>query len=131
MTIVTGDFNSTPESEFLISIGDMQVNVSPYAQLSYAGFVDLWPLRPGQSPGNTCCQNSDLLNPESQLDRRIDLVFVSGSVGKVKANVLNNSPLDKTQTTPMLWPSDHAGVFVELRKKHRSRTTRRPIRHDR
>jgi len=116
VTILTGDFNSPPESAF-------DTQDSPYKVLVESGFVDLWPLRPGRSPGYTCCQNPDLLNAESQLDRRIDHVFASGSISRVKANVLNNTPLDKTQTNPMLWPSDHAGVYVELREKHRSRTT--------
>ena len=75
---------------------------------------------------DACPQNSDLLNPESQLDRRIDLVFVSGSVGKkVKANVLNNSPLNKTQNDSYAMSLLTTLVFL-LNSEKQARTTRSP-----
>jgi endonuclease/exonuclease/phosphatase family metal-dependent hydrolase len=116
--ILLGDFNSGP------SDGDN----SPYAQLSEAGYIDAWserlgPRRNSDDPGFTCCQDKSLLNPVSELDKRVDLIWVSPSLleypGKVfgraiisKTVVIGDEPGDRTPTG--LWPSDHAGVVSKL-----------------
>ena len=51
--------------------------VPPCAQLA-AAFTDAWLLRPGRPPGFTCCERSNLSNPESMLFKRVDVVFTSG-----------------------------------------------------
>ena len=108
-TIVVGDINSAP-TDRTITIGGSAV-VPPYAQLA-AAFSDAWLLRPGLPWGFTCCQQSNLSNPESMLFKRVDVVFTSGVPARVKANVVGVDQDDKTLQG--LWPSDHAGVVAEL-----------------
>jgi len=116
--ILLGDFNSGPSDG----------HNSPYAQLSDAGYLDAWserlgPRRNSDDPGFTCCQDKSLLNPVSELDKRVDLIWVSPSLlkypGKVfgraiisKTVVIGDEPRDRTPTG--LWPSDHAGVVSKL-----------------
>lgn len=109
--MVLGDLNSSPEHPIVTVDGFAAV--PPYAQLAEAGYADLWLLRPGKSPGFTCCERADLSNPTPTLTERVDLVFSDALPVSVKANVLGNAPPDKT-TPSRLWPSDHAGVVATL-----------------
>jgi hypothetical protein len=79
--IVVGDINSSPEdSDIIFGLEP------PYMQLAAMNY-DAWTLRPGKPKGFTCCQEEDLLNPESVLFERIDMIFLSESpIKKVKAN---------------------------------------------
>lgn len=109
--IVAGDFNSKPQDQTL-TVGPYVI-VPPYWQLTGAGFMDTWNLRPGDPQGLTCCQTENLLNLDSILYERIDVVFTSvPSVGMVKVNLVGNDETDKTPSG--LWPSDHAGVVTRL-----------------
>jgi len=106
-----GDINSSPEHP-VISMGQIQI-IPPYKQLEGAGYLDLWTLRNGNPPGFTCCQEENLLNPESALSERVDLIFSSEApINKVKVNIVGNDEADKTPTG--LWPSDHAGVVTQM-----------------
>lgn len=109
--ILVGDINSSPEDP-VVNLGEMQI-VSPYKLLQAAGYVDVWNLRPGNPPGYTCCQEENLLNPESILSERIDVIFAGEPrINKVKANIVG---IDKSDRTPSgLWPSDHAGVVAQI-----------------
>jgi endonuclease/exonuclease/phosphatase family metal-dependent hydrolase len=108
--ILVGDINSAPTDQPTV-VGGMTI-VPPYVQLTQAGYIDTWPLRPGNPPGLTCCEAENLLNPASQHHKRIDLVFSSVVPIGVRASVLGADPEDKTPSG--LWPSDHAGVFARL-----------------
>jgi endonuclease/exonuclease/phosphatase family metal-dependent hydrolase len=119
--IVVGDINSNPLNPvFQTSEGWMAY--PPYKQfvegVSIMGgtisapYLDIWPLRPGKSPGLTCCQVADLSNDVSALYERIDVIFTLAEPERVKANVLDNAPGDKTPSG--LWPSDHAGLVGRL-----------------
>ena len=109
--MIGGDINSSPENQVLV-VGTNTI-IPPYMQLVQAGYVDTWTLRPGNPPGFTCCQAPDLLNLDSFLEERIDVIFSSELPdGKVKVNVVGNSEEDKTPSG--LWPSDHAGVVARL-----------------
>jgi len=111
--VVVGDINSSPEDE-VIDLGGGFMIFPPYMQLQGAGYIDTWTLRPGKPPGFTCCQDENLLNPDSMLSERVDVIFVSESpVNKVKANVVGNDESDKTIPS-RLWPSDHAGVVARM-----------------
>jgi endonuclease/exonuclease/phosphatase family metal-dependent hydrolase len=105
--IVVGDLNSSPEH---MPVGAI---LPPYMQLEMEGYVDVWTLRPGNPKGFTCCQAENLLNSESILSERVDMIFCSElPINKVKANVVGN---DKANKTPSgLWPSDHAGVVAQM-----------------
>lgn len=115
--LVAGDFNSSPVDVSPIGV------LTAYQQLTggklYDGttlpfsFTDTWYLRPGKSPGLTCCELADLSNAPSIHDERVDIVFAyPAPAGNVKANLLNTDVEDKTLSG--LWPSDHASVSAEL-----------------
>ena len=108
---VLGDLNTAPGNIWTDS----------YGKFTDAGFADLWTLALPGDPGPTCCQDNDLLNSVSILDRRFDLVFFRdpspldgiGLAGDVQAERLGADPSDKTPSD--LWPSDHAGVAATVR----------------
>jgi endonuclease/exonuclease/phosphatase family metal-dependent hydrolase len=105
--IVVGDLNSSSEH---MPVGGI---FPPYMQLEMEGYVDVWTLRPGNPKGFTCCQAENLLNPESILSERVDMIFCSElSINKVKANVVGNDEANKTPSG--FWPSDHAGVVARM-----------------
>jgi endonuclease/exonuclease/phosphatase family metal-dependent hydrolase len=119
--IVAGDINSNPLTQpFLTSYGFLAY--PPYQQLATGvtfqgdqlplAFTDIWPLRPGKPRGLTCCEAGDLSNTASMLYERIDVIFTLQPPMRVKANVLNNDPEDKTPSG--LWPSDHASMVGRL-----------------
>lgn len=121
--IVVGDINSDPEDPYPSpSTGPF---LTPYQQfvtgLSYLGdqisspLIDTWTLNRKQSPGLTCCEAADLLNPLSIHDRRVDMIFSLNEPDKVKSRTLNTRPQDKTASG--LWPSDHATVAAKLKFK--------------
>jgi endonuclease/exonuclease/phosphatase family metal-dependent hydrolase len=119
--MIVGDINSNPLNPvFQTSEGWMAY--PPYKQLQegvdilgnqrFVPYTDIWPLRPGKSPGLTCCQVADLSNDDPVLYERIDVVFTLDVPRRVKANVLDNEPEDKTPSG--LWPSDHASVVGRI-----------------
>jgi endonuclease/exonuclease/phosphatase family metal-dependent hydrolase len=99
--ILVGDLNSEPGVT-----GDGE------AILAGAGFEDVWPaLHPG--PGLTCCFLENLrLTQGAKLDQRIDYVLTRGPFEPRKAVVVGADPSSRFRG---LWPSDHAGVFAEVR----------------
>ena len=118
--LVVGDINSSTEDPpFWSPIG---LAYPPYLQLANGTdlfgnqlsfpYTDIWTLRPGKPAGFTCCEAADLSNAESMHDERIDVIFSLIPPERVKANVLNNNPEDKTPSG--LWPSDHATVVGRL-----------------
>ena len=110
-SFVMGDLNTAPGNTWTDS----------YGKFTDAGFTDLWTLALPDDPGPTCCQDNDLLNPVSLLDRRFDLVFFRdpaplggiGIAGDVQAERLGADPSEKTPSD--LWPSDHAGVWATVK----------------
>ena len=99
--VFIGDFNSDPVTG----------TTAAYGHLMAAGFTDAWDVA-GSGPGFTCCQDSLIRNPESQLTRRIDLVLFRGDFGVIGIDVVGADPADRTPSG--LWPSDHAGVVATL-----------------
>jgi hypothetical protein len=78
------------------------------------GFVDAWVAAGHPSEGTaaaTCCQDGDLSNAESSLHERIDYVWARGA-HVVSATRIGAGP--EGRAADGLWPSDHAGVVVEL-----------------
>ncbi len=108
---VMGDLNTAPGNTWTDS----------YGKFTDAGFTDLWTLGAPGDPGPTCCQDSDLLNPISMLDRRFDLVFYRDpapldGIGLADGVVAERFGVEGSEKTASnLWPSDHAGVGVALR----------------
>lgn len=108
---VMGDLNTAPGNTWTDS----------YGKFTDAGFTDLWTVGAPGDPGPTCCQDSDLLNPSSVLDRRFDLVFYRDpapldGIGLADGVVAERFGVESSEKTASnLWPSDHAGVGVTLR----------------
>jgi exonuclease III len=124
--ILMGDFNSSSEDLPVVvppplPPGFPPVIVPPYAQLTFAGYTDVWLHRDVPTDGFTCCQRADLLNPVSVLHERVDLIWVRNyltippmsPLGPVEVETVGDLPEDKTPSG--LWPSDHAGVVGNLR----------------
>lgn len=101
--VFLGDFNSNADGS----------GTPTYMNLINAGFEDAW-VAAGNSSGLTCCQDPDLLNAESQLQVRIDLILFreKNDWNAVNADVVGED--QKSRTPSRLWPSDHAGVFAKL-----------------
>ncbi len=108
---VMGDLNTAPGNTWTDS----------YGKFTDAGFTDLWTVGAPGDPGPTCCQDSDLLNPNSLLDRRFDLVFYRDpapldGIGLADGVIAERFGVEASEKTVSgLWPSDHAGVGVILR----------------
>ncbi|MGE5048275.1 MAG: endonuclease/exonuclease/phosphatase family protein [Deltaproteobacteria bacterium] len=93
--IVVGDLNSPP-------------GTGGAAVLTRAGFRDTWT----DPAGATCCFGEDLGVPGGSFSERIDYVLIRGPLDVRKALVTGHDPPLRSGG---LWPSDHAGVFAELR----------------
>jgi endonuclease/exonuclease/phosphatase family metal-dependent hydrolase len=92
---VMGDLNARP-------------GVGAHAVLRAAGLDDAWTAVHGEDPGLTCCERRSLRNERSTLFERIDHVLVRG----LRARAAFRTGLARAANG--LWPSDHAGVVVEL-----------------
>ena len=99
--IAVGDFNSAADG----------TNTASYAILTKSYFDDAWDLNPADD-GLTCCQDGALINPTSELDKRIDLVLTHGASRALSAEVVGDTPF---QAVPPFWASDHAGVVATIR----------------
>jgi hypothetical protein len=89
-----------------------------------AGFADAW-MEAGPAPGFpgfTCCQASDLRNLTSELDERIDFVFIRLPEGKgpgehipdrIEVDVVGDEAGDRIGPDN-IWPSDHAGIVADF-----------------
>ena len=97
--ILVGDLNSLPGTE-----GE--------AALARVGFADVWPLVHPGNPGLTCCFGEDLTIPGGVFDQRIDYVLTRGLFEPRAAVVTGTNPAVRVEG---LWPSDHGGIFAELR----------------
>ncbi|HSJ32362.1 MAG TPA: endonuclease/exonuclease/phosphatase family protein [Longimicrobiales bacterium] len=105
--VMVGDFNSAADG----------TQTPTYGNIVAAGFEDVWN-RAGH-PGYTCCHAEDLLNEQSTLDQRLDVVFVrgfrtapQGSIG-ARVQLVGDRSVDRLSSG--LWPADHAGVVASLR----------------
>jgi endonuclease/exonuclease/phosphatase family metal-dependent hydrolase len=100
--ILIGDFNSKADG----------TGTPTYSKLIDAGFIDAWTIK-GKGNGFTCCQAENLLNQDSSLNERIDLILFKGNINVKDIELVGNSQSDRTISG--LWPSDHAGVVAELK----------------
>ena len=101
----------------IVFIGDFNSNANgtgtqTYTKLKDAGFIDAWTIK-GKGTGFSCCQAEDLLNQNSYLTNRIDLVMFRGDFKVKDIELVGNSQNDRTISG--LWPSDHAGVVATLK----------------
>ncbi len=108
--VMVGDFN-------IVADNGLDPSFPGYQAIINAGFTDAWRSKRAPEPGFTCCQAGTLLNPTSQLDRRIDLVVFRGPFSVADIDIIGDQQADRTASS--LWPSDHAGVAATLRLRAR------------
>ncbi|HEX7290813.1 MAG TPA: hypothetical protein VF250_06750 [Conexibacter sp.] len=124
-TILACDCNTDPLNAS-VKPGQVRAHRDPYLLLTGAGgFHDEWllfaPAEAGFTSGLSELVNDSPANAARAFDHRIDFVFGRRADGSpmpvVRAWVTGKDPADRTPPTPIgrLWPSDHAGVVVELR----------------
>lgn len=126
--VAVGDFNSDSAfgAEHLCVVDPVTPIIipcpTPYTIMGQAGFIDTWTVRNGApDPGYTCCQSDLLDNTYSDLDQRIDHIWVRPPLaGAQGPNFLNAVHADvvgerqKDRSIDGLWPSDHAGVVAGM-----------------
>jgi endonuclease/exonuclease/phosphatase family metal-dependent hydrolase len=106
-TILVGDFNAVPGS-------------TAYNHLDNGGYLDTWTIRVpyNNEPGFTCCQSELLNNVDSQLDKRIDHIWLSdGDFGRVRAVTTVVGDWTHRKTPAGLWYSDHGGPYAEISRR--------------
>jgi len=99
----------------LIFIGDFNSNSDgsgqTYNNLIAAGFTDAWVIA-GLGNGFTGFHDADLLNIDSLLNTRVDLILLRDDFKVKEIDVVGEAQADRTPTA--LWPSDHAGVVATI-----------------
>lgn len=123
-TILVCDCNSDPLSSD-VDPGGVVPDSAPYQAIAGAGFADAWlqfaPASAGLTSGLSELVNDTPADAAAEFNHRIDFVFgrrADGSPMPVQhAWVTGKDPNERTPPTPIgrLWPSDHAGVVVQLR----------------
>lgn len=109
--LVMGDFNDRPAE-------DGWPTPDAYALMTgVGGFTDLWPvMHPGAS-GLTCCHAPDLSNKVAAFYERIDFFFLRDGPSRPYGSLrlLGTTPASRVDGTDyLIWPSDHAGLAVDL-----------------
>lgn len=130
--IVVGDINSAlgdtiscPGIQPKFPLPGMPPVIPPYQIFTsrfgiFPGFIDTWTFLPHADSGFTCCQDPDLLNRQSKLSERIDMIFSLPAPSQVlDMRLLGNTMGDKTVPPGNggLWPSDHAALAAKLKFK--------------
>ena len=110
--IATGDFNSAADPATTDEPTDT------YAALTKSWFDDAWAVN-GGAPGLTCCQNSPLTNPLSQLRTRIDLILLHGPVRAQEAHVVGDTPFQTEPAAVGLGPRRRRGHPATALTNHR------------
>lgn len=115
--ILVGDFNSAANHD-----APAGSTTESYHILRNAGYADMWLREPHSAGGLTCCQSATLTNTESELDQRLDILFVrwgsAGFGGQSRMDIVGDDVSDiflhpPTALIPFAypqWPSDHAGI---------------------
>jgi len=124
-TILACDCNSDPLNAS-VKPGETHAHQDPYLLLTGAGgFHDEWllfaPAQAGFTSGLSELVNDTPQAAAAEFNHRIDFIFGRRADGSpmpvLRAWVTGKDPADRTPPTPIgrLWPSDHAGLVVELR----------------
>ena len=117
--VIACDCNSDPNGG-VIGPQDKSPRSAAYQLLTErGGFSDLWPKQSSAGPGFTAGLN-ELVNDSTAdgFTRRLDLLLARPSaetgVTSTNGNVIGDELTDRDDRTG-LWPSDHAGVVMQLR----------------
>jgi endonuclease/exonuclease/phosphatase family metal-dependent hydrolase len=117
-TVIACDCNSNPASPAARSGLPIGSGAAYRLITNDHGFTDLWLQDPGRAgPGNTAWLG-ELVNDETaDFERRVDLVLARSTPAEQvfvsRADVTGDELNDRDPVT-QLWPSDHAGLVVQL-----------------
>jgi endonuclease/exonuclease/phosphatase family metal-dependent hydrolase len=117
-TVIACDCNSNPASPAARSGLPIGSGAAYRLITDGHGFTDLWLQQPGRAgPGNTAWLSELVNNDTARFNRRIDLVLAKSvppmQIVASRAEVTGNKLSDRDPASK-LWPSDHAGVVVQL-----------------
>jgi hypothetical protein len=118
-TVIACDCNSNPAS--LAARSRLPIGSgAAYRLITHGhGYTDLWLQQPNRDGQGNTAWLGELVNDETaDFDRRIDLVLArSAPPGQIVASraEVTGDELGDRDPVSALWPSDHAGVVVELR----------------
>ena len=116
--VITCDCNSNPASPAAHSAIPIGSGAAYRLITNEHGFADLWLQQPGRTGSGNTASLSELVNDGSaHFSRRIDLVLAKAAtpaeIVTSGVKVTGDEPSDRDPATK-LWPSDHAGVVVQL-----------------
>jgi endonuclease/exonuclease/phosphatase family metal-dependent hydrolase len=110
-TVLAGDVNLFPR-------GVREIDRDGWDLLKDEGFRDAWIVAECFEPRFTAGQTDDLDNAPSNLDNTVDYVLFDKDFEaqpvEGACDIAGEELDDRTDTTPALWPSDHAAVVVEM-----------------
>ena len=117
-TVIACDCNSNPASPAARSGLPIGSGAAYRLITNDHGFIDLWLQDPGRArPGNTAWLSELVTDERVDFERRVDLVLARSTpaeqVSVSRAEVTGDELSDRDPATK-LWPSDHAGVVVQL-----------------
>jgi endonuclease/exonuclease/phosphatase family metal-dependent hydrolase len=117
-TIIACDCNSNPASPAAHSAIPIGSGAAYRLITNDHGFSDLWRQQPGDPGAGNTAGLSELVDDQApEFERRIDLVLARSApavpVVVSSAEVTGNDLTDRDPVSK-LWPSDHAGVVVQL-----------------
>lgn len=128
IVVLVGDLNSDPAEGPLVdcmlppAFDMLGLCPTPYVVMVSNGYTDTWTVRNGKADdGYTCCQEDLLTNEESELDERIDHIWIRAPLGGAQGpnflramHAMTVGDRQKDRTASWLWPSDHAGVVAGM-----------------
>jgi endonuclease/exonuclease/phosphatase family metal-dependent hydrolase len=117
-TVIACDCNSNPASPAARSALPIGSGAAYRLITESHGFTDLWLQQPGRAGRGSTARLSELVtNETARFNRRIDLVLAKPAaptqIVASRAEVTGDELSDRDQVSK-LWPSDHAGVVVQL-----------------
>ena len=117
-TVIACDCNSNPASPAARSGLPIGSGAAYRLITESHGFTDLWLQQPGRAgPGHTAWLSELVNNDTARFSRRIDLVLAksapSAPIVASRADVTGDELNDRDPVSK-LWPSDHAGVVLQL-----------------
>jgi endonuclease/exonuclease/phosphatase family metal-dependent hydrolase len=109
--ILVGDFNAEPDSAEIRYVSGLQ-SIGAFSVC----FLDAWRVAGASGPGVTWSNANRYASAEREPDRRIDYVF-AGLPRRDGLGQILGCRVVCDEAEGGVWPSDHFGVFAELRSE--------------
>ena len=122
--ILVGDFNAEPESAEIRYVTGLQ-SLGGHSM----AWLDAWRVAGGEGDGITWCNRNPHAAQAVEPDRRIDYVFTGFPQRDTGRGQIERCAVVCDEKKDGAWPSDHFGVYAELRTDPLE-ATRRPALED-